>query len=848
MKKIYLKRALSLSLAAVMVISAVGCGKKKEAASSDESDATHNVKDYVYKENDIDLGSDVDTNSISYLGTFGDKLYAAGNFYGSDDVQTVVFTMNSDGSNVEKVPIGGGDYATVSQVAVAEDGSIYTIESGYSNILPGGSTDGPVSLFEATDGSTDDSDAKAAQDAEAAGEGPADISDEDEGGDDADTPDTPDAPGEEDGEVIELEEGDFESSDEGAFFTEDGGMVGGSMSMGSEEYYIVKYSADGTEQFRQKMQYEESEDTYFYITSFVPTDKGIAVSDSNGIQLYNKDDGSFIKDVDCGEDFDSSYGNYFALYGKNDGGVIAAINGEEYMDFYNLDFDAAKLNKIEGSTVAAYEYNIASGIGSDLLLSNGEGVYSYNIGDAEPKMIMNYVDSDISVYGIYSFAAINETDIFCLLPTDEAYILAILTKINPKDVKDKKTIILGCNYIDYDVRKQVVQFNKENEEYRIVISDYSKYDTDDNYSGGANRLNTDIVSGNIPDILVLDTDMPVDSYISKGLFLDMSDYFKNDEELSKNEYLDSVMEVFKTDGKMYKLIPSFYVETVMTAKENVGDKKTWTIADLEKLIKDKNVEYKNVFGALGRDDLFEMALSLTGSQFIDWSTLTCSYNSDAFIHLLEFANEFPEELDDDEYFADNSAFWREGKALASRISISGFSDVSYEEKGIYGKDIVAVGFPSENGTGAAIFPNLQLTISDSSKVKDGCWQFVRYFLTDEYQNTIDTAWPVSMKKINELAAAAKKRPTYTDENGKEVEYDDVFYIGDTEIIIDPMTDEEVQEVIDYLGSVSQVGNYNEEVNKIIKEEAAAYFSGQKTAAEVADIIQSRVQIYVNEIS
>jgi hypothetical protein len=38
------------------------------------------------------------------------------------------------------------------------------------------------------------------------------------------------------------------------------------------------------------------------------------------------------------------------------------------------------------------------------------------------------------------------------------------------------------------------------------------------------------------------------------------------------------------------------------------------------------------------------------------------------------------------------------------------------------------------------------------------------------------------------------------------------------------------------------------VYSIISEEAEAYFKGQKTVDEVADIIQSRVKIYVSENS
>ncbi len=378
--------------------------------------------------------------------------------------------------------------------------------------------------------------------------------------------------------------------------------------------------------------------------------------------------------------------------------------------------------------------------------------------------------------------------------------------------------------------------------------DYSSYDTEENWSGGATKLNTDIVSGNVPDMLVLDSDMPVDSYIAKGLFEDMTTYFENDEEISKNKYLDHVMDVFKTDGKMYKIIPSFYVETVLAATEDVGDTNTWTIDDLEKLVKEKGVEYKNIFGPLSRDDVFEMALSLSGSQFIDWSNLTCSYNSDSFIHILELVNEFPAELEEEEYYADTSSYWREGKAIASRFYLSGFTDFNYEEQGSYGKDVSMVGFPSDNGTGAAIYPNLQLTMSATSSAKDGCWEFMRYFLTEDYQKTIDSAWPVSMTQIDSMAEQAKKKPTYTDENGKEVEYDDTWYVGDTEIIINPMTDEGINKVLDYLNTVDQIGSSNDSIKNIIDEEAAAFFSGQKSAEEVADIIQSRVQIYVNEIS
>lgn len=41
---------------------------------------------------------------------------------------------------------------------------------------------------------------------------------------------------------------------------------------------------------------------------------------------------------------------------------------------------------------------------------------------------------------------------------------------------------------------------------------------------------------------------------------------------------------------------------------------------------------------------------------------------------------------------------------------------------------------------------------------------------------------------------------------------------------------------------------SEDINKIIQEEAQAYFAGDKTAQEAAELIQNRVKLYVSENS
>ena len=61
-----------------------------------------------------------------------------------------------------------------------------------------------------------------------------------------------------------------------------------------------------------------------------------------------------------------------------------------------------------------------------------------------------------------------------------------------------------------------------------------------------------------------------------------------------------------------------------------------------------------------------------------------------------------------------------------------------------------------------------------------------------------------------------------------------------------MTKQEAEEFVEQLYSFTEVYHYDESLINIIKEEIAPFFKGQKSAKDVAAIINSRAQIYVSE--
>ena len=175
-----------------------------------------------------------------------------------------------------------------------------------------------------------------------------------------------------------------------------------------------------------------------------------------------------------------------------------------------------------------------------------------------------------------------------------------------------------------------------------------------------------------------------------------------------------------------------------------------------------------------------------------------------------------------------------------------FRNLNYTQKGTFGEPISMIGFPSTDQDGSVLVPTMQFAISAKSKNQDAAWQFLRYYLTEDYQNEAP-GFPLSMKVLEKRAEEAMDRPYYIDVNGNKYYYYDIIYIDDVEVTIDPMTREEVDHFMEILKTFKNVGRYDDTLINIISEEAEPYFNGQKNAGEVAQIIQNRAQIYLHEI-
>lgn len=625
--------------------------------------------------------------------------------------------------------------------------------------------------------------------------------------------------------------------------------------------YLCCWNLDGSIRWETEMEDLETEDEYIYLSTMAASSDGSLNLFWSGDKVYKQTvsaDGVMGERKVMPDEIKDMFWNYNYMLPRNNGKLLVIYSSEsnwqeQYIIEYDPTTDAVSDPVQVPGTVLYGSYGILAGNTSDIIYPTSTGVNVYNRGDEEGREIMNYVNSDLNISSLQRVIELDDTRFIGTFYEYNNYNdlkIGMFTYIPPEEIQDKKVLVLGCSYAGNDIKQRVVEFNRRSQEYKIVIRNYDIYNTYEDWEAGITKLNNDIITGNMPDILVASRQLPVENYIAKGLLTDIRKLIADDEELSQVEFLENVFDAYSVKGKLYYVIPSFYVRTMLGKTALVGDRTSWTMEEMMQLM-DSMPEGTNLTYDLTRSYFFTLVMQYCGSDFVDVNTGKCNFNSPDFIAMMEFAKKLPQEIQhDDDYWMnfDWSSIYREDRAVLEEAYISRVADMNYTINGEFGEPVSYVGFPMESGQGSILYSDTLYCISSKSNNKDGAWEFLRYYLTDEYQKELNYGLPVQKDAFEEKAKEAMEKPYYIDGDGNKQEYDQTFYINGEQIILDPMSQEQLDQIVNLIYSVDRVYYYNTDVTNIIDEEMEYFFNDQKSAKDVAETIQRRVQVYVDENS
>ena len=345
------------------------------------------------------------------------------------------------------------------------------------------------------------------------------------------------------------------------------------------------------------------------------------------------------------------------------------------------------------------------------------------------------------------------------------------------------------------------------------------------------------------------SNLPYKQYAAKGLLEDLYPYIEKDSELSRDDLTPGIIKAIEIDGKLYTLVSGYNVMSIVGAPSVVGTDMGWTMDEMQDIIK-AHPEADCPFGQyMTRDSILQYLCMLNMDKYMNWQTGECKFNSDDFKKLLTFAKTFPEKYDDQDgkNWVDPSTLVQDGRQLFEMFNASDFQSYQYY-KAMFGGAITFKGFPSDDKGGSVAQISGGLAMTSSCKSKDAAWQFMRILLTEDYQDNLSWGYPISQKAFDKKLAEAMKQEYTTDENGKQIPVSHGgMSMGDgLQVEFYAITQEEADQIKALINSVDHTVVNDQSLTNIITEESAFFFSGEKTADQVADIIQSRMTIYVNE--
>ena len=388
------------------------------------------------------------------------------------------------------------------------------------------------------------------------------------------------------------------------------------------------------------------------------------------------------------------------------------------------------------------------------------------------------------------------------------------------------------------LKKAVSSFNAMNASYRIDILDYGQYNTSSDMTVGLNRLNADIAAGNVPDIYDLWSLTSV-NYISKGLVADLKPFFEADRDIDYSDLIPSVANALEKNGRLYDLVPSYTITTVFTSDARIGNAAHMTLDDF--------LDYVDTYGAvemfgadMTKEKFLTRLISYTGTEYIDRVNAKCSFDTPEFARILQYVSKLPNETDA------NSGDWERIYYGEQYLYCSGGSNIIewliYSDA-VFGGNAKSIGFPSTNGNGVAMTPNIRLGMSASSENQEGVWAFFSYLLSDSFQCQV-TGAPIMKKALDQVM------------DRWIADMDGITAIGLARIVDESVVSATVpiqtpdshtkDRALSIIDSIDCINEFDRNIYTIIATEASAYFSGDKTAEQAASNIQSRVSIYLAE--
>lgn len=536
------------------------------------------------------------------------------------------------------------------------------------------------------------------------------------------------------------------------------------------------------------------------------------------------------------------------------GGVGAVTDGEGGSTLLPVDPEARSWGDpcpLTGSVSGVY-----AGDGEyAFLYSSGDSLYGWPQDSSVPKKLLSWSGTGLDCGQVASMQLLPEGGA-ALLRDDTvwpaSYSLARFSPADEDALAGRTVLTLATLGLDSETRTRVLEFNRTNSQARIEIRDYSELNTPGDASAGLSKLNTEILAGNMPDLLDISAAISLRQYAARGLLEDLWPYIESDPELGREGVMERVLKAAETGGKLYRIFPRFTIETAAGAASAVGDRMGWTLEELRGALAGQPAGCDILGANETRASIFETMFANNLDKFVDWEKGEARFDSPAFREILDFCAGFPAQADGGAEEDANTRVAR-GEQLLMPVYLTDFTSVQLY-RSLFGGEVSFVGYPGQGSAGVSFGAEGGLAMSAACKDKEAAWSFMRQTLLPSGEDFF-TAFPVNRADFDRFARESMEVNYLLDENGQQILDADGqpmvevqgFWISDGQMFsMEPATQADYDQVMALYEAADTMAGRDENIWAIAQECAGAYFAGDRTAEEASRNLQRRVELYLNE--
>lgn len=629
------------------------------------------------------------------------------------------------------------------------------------------------------------------------------------------------------------------------------------------------------------------------ISGLVSDGETVVVCVNSTYELF-RIDGSYIGTISTDSE------EYVENIGRNDSGsiVCAVTDGESFrIDKINSD------GTLEKSSI---NYTISGSVYDEILPASGDysmyfrsmsDIYGVRKDDSSVEPLFSVNRSGLTADKVAGFA----------VGSDGSFIIPVKNYSNwscdlkkfipcdPEELENIPHITIGAVSELWMMTDVIDYFNETHDDFQIDVKTYLSRDVNDSsLSAFEEQITQDALSGNLPDVLILDNmngffggygSFGV-NLIEKEALCDMLDFMENDDILNEDSFVPAALNSLikgNQNGHAYVMPYMFDLNLGYVGKTKfVGDlADNWGFDAYMDLLENKP-------DGMGMRSFNEGNTKYDRIQFdwykwIDIKNATCRFDSPEFIRHLKYCGEgepvtddyysYPEMTEEEIRLNDNmfQQQYINDKAILSQDDLYNYRSYLNMTKGKFGGEpITILGDVFTDGHKPVITTSHEcLAITKNSENKEDAWEFVKFMLSDEYyknfcysSRSMRTGFPVT-KSGRELLVEYSKAPQSYDETifpeladytgytfQKGINPDgteDIVKIGEVTDEMIAVVDKLIDEAVPY--SSYDFEGYSEQtdmVSDIYHEETERFFNGEITAEQCAELLQNRISLYLSE--